>query len=80
MPVTAVARAKRRAARRVRRPRTSGRLRVRDIFASCSGSKAMLKALADEAVRNVPEVRKRRVMVLKEGAVVVLGSSIVGTG
>jgi hypothetical protein len=40
----------------------------------------MLKALADEAVRNVPEVRKRRVMVLKEGAVVVLGSSIVGTG
>jgi hypothetical protein len=40
----------------------------------------MLKALAEEAVRNVPEVRNRRVAVLREGAVVMLGSRMAGTG
>src|SRR4051812_49247223 len=69
MPVAPERRAKKRAARRVIRCRTSGRLRVRDMRASVAGSYSMLRALADEEQRAVPAVRKARVSGEREGAV-----------
>lgn len=53
----AVAIAKKTAARGETRPRTSGRLRVRDIWASYFGSKNMFSVLALQEERNVPVVR-----------------------
>ncbi len=50
-----------RAPRRVIRPRTSGRLRVRDILASVAGSYSMLSALADAEHSAVPAVRNKSV-------------------
>lgn len=60
--------------------RTSGRLRVRLIFASCSGSKSILKAFAEEEHRAVPVVRNKRVSVESEGVAVAAGASKPGTG
>ena len=40
----------------------------------------LLKALAAEVVRKVPVERKRSVTVLRDGAVVVVGSKSAGTG
>ena len=70
VPRTPVARANRKAARLLRRPRTKGLFLVRLILASKAGSKSMLSVFADAMVRNVPLVRKPRVRVLREGAAV----------
>jgi hypothetical protein len=40
----------------------------------------MFKALADEQQRAVPDVRKRRVRVEREGASIMAGDRIAGTG
>lgn len=56
-PEAAVAIAKRRAARRERRPRTNGRFFVRDICASYCGSNIMFNVLALQEERKVPVVR-----------------------
>ena len=60
--------------------RTNGRLRVRVIRASYCGSISILNALADAEVRKVPVVKKRSVIVLRDGASVADGSSMAGTG
>lgn len=77
MPVTA---AKTRAPRLEMRPRTRGRLRVRDIRASEAGSRYMFRVLAEAEQRAVPVVRKRRVRAEREGEVVVSGRRSGGTG
>ena len=79
-PRMAVAAAKRTALRFEIRPRTSGRLRVRDIFASCSGSRAMLRVFAEAAHKAVPEVRKTRVRAERDGEVVVVERRRDGVG
>src|SRR5690242_7754493 len=60
--------------------RTSGRLRVRDIWASYLGSMSMLKAFADAEQRAVPVVRKRRVRAESDGVAVAAVLSSCGTG
>ena len=62
------------------RPRTIGRLRVRVILASYSGSSIMLRALAEAAHNAVPVVKKTRVRVDNDGEIVVGGSRSAGTG
>ena len=57
-----------------------GRLRVRLIFASCSGSKIMLSAFADAEHSAVPVVRSAKVIADSEGEVVVDGKRRAGTG
>lgn len=82
MPVPArpVRIANSRAERGESRPRTRGRLRVRDILASCAGSKSMLRALAEATVAKVPVVRKARVRVEREGVCVADTDRREGTG
>ncbi|CAI6335944.1 unnamed protein product [Periconia digitata] len=60
--------------------RTSGLFRVLLIFASCSGSMSILKALADDAHSAVPVVRKNSVSVERDGVAVAVGASSPGTG
>lgn len=55
------------ACRGVRRPRTSGRLRVRDISPSYAGSRYMLNAFALAALSAVPAVRNVRVSAERVG-------------
>lgn len=80
VPRTPVARAKRKAARLLMRPRTRGLLRVRLILASKAGSNSMFSVFAEAIVRNVPLVRKPRVRVLREGASVAEVLRRAGTG
>lgn len=67
VPRTAVATAKMIALRVLMSPRTRGRLRVRDIWASYAGSRSMFRVLADAMVPKVPVVRKKSVKVDKDG-------------
>lgn len=62
-PTRLVAMAKIRAPRVETRPRTIGRLRVRDMRASYLGSKNILNALALAEERKVPAVRYKNVSV-----------------
>ena len=61
IPAEPVRMAKARAARGVSRPRTSGLVRVLDIFASWAGSRSMLRAFAQALESAVPAHRLRRV-------------------
>jgi hypothetical protein len=80
VPSTPVARAKRKAARLLIRPRTKGLFLVRLILASWAGSKSMLSVFADAMARKVPLVRKPSVRVLRDGAAVTDVLSRPGTG
>ena len=80
VPKMAVTIAKTMALRGRIRPRTNGRFRVRDILASCAGSKSMFRVFALAIVLKVPVVRKRRVSVLSEGVCVADALRREGTG
>ena len=80
VPSVAVASAKKSALVLLIRPRTSGRLRVRDIRASYAGSRSMFNAFALALVRKVPVVRKRSVRVDREGVEVAAEERREGTG
>lgn len=68
VPVTAHPTANRTAARVLRSRRTRGRVRVRLMRASVSGSYSMLSAFAAAEQSVVPVVRKRRVSGDRDGA------------
>lgn len=76
--MTAVPMAKSRAPRCETRPRTIGRLRVRDMSASYFGSNIILSVLALQQDRKVPTVRyiKVRVEVESVGSGVIAGSRV----
>lgn len=57
-----------------------GRLRVRIIFASCSGSKTMLSAFAEAEHNAVPVVRSTRVIADRDDEVVADGRRRSGVG
>ena len=80
VPRTPVARANKKAALVLMRPRTRGLFFVRLILASYAGSNSMLSVFADAMVKNVPLVRKPNVSVLRDGAAVADVLSKPGTG